>query len=295
MKILEKKEFIKFLKIISINLDKAEIKHEIPFCHIDKVEWNYINIIIPDIITQYDLVKILNMGETHEKYSIIYAKINDFDVRFIKTPEKLWSYTHYYYSWDILHVLMNVLVKTFKMSYDRTGLYYAYKDKKIKLTTNLKNIFGFFDLPFHLITNGFPTDYTIFSFIESSTYFNTKDFNMDVFKKLDYYFINNQKYYENFLEHMPGVEITEMSIEEMVVNIDAYFPESNFLEKLSKIKLREAFPNLKEKDIIFSAKKKERQNPKKEKNKNKKINLKKYFNFKKKDISNDDIEYGFED
>lgn len=297
MKQLEKKDFLKFLQIISISLDKAEIKHEIPFCHIDKVEWNYINVIIPDFITEYDLIKMLNISFSKEKEGIIYTIIDDFDVRFIKTSDRLWSYTHYYYSWDILHILMNVLVKTFSLSYERTGLYYMYGNKKIKITTNLKDIFEFFELPFHMITIGIPTDYVMFSFIESSPFFESKLFNLETFQKYDSYYDNNLNYYNSFIKHKPDIEITKMEIKDQIGLLDAYFPKSDFFQKLTKIQLKEEFPQLKETDPIFKPnintllnnKEKEVINEKKKK----KINLSKYF--KKKSDTPDDIEYRLED
>ena len=289
MKTLNKEEFVKFLKIISITLDKAKIKHEIPFCHIDKQEWKNITIIIPDIITDFDLIKILNITESTVKNAIMYTKMDDFDVRFIKASDKLWSYTHYYYSWDILNILMHVLAKKYSMSYDRTGLYYKYADRKILITTNLQDIFEFFDLPFHLITNGFATDYVIFSFIEAATYFDSESFTLDNFKKIDYYYENNKQYYINFIDHKPNLFVNEIPHEEQIGTIDAFFPKANFFEKLTRIELKSEFPNLKEKkikpniDVLLN---KEKQI--KEFKKKRKINLSKYFK-KKDNPGNDDF------
>ena len=192
---------------------------------------------------------------------------------------------------------MNILVKTFNLSYERTGLYYMYGSKKIKLTTNLKDIFDFFELPFQMVTNGFPTDYVMYSFIESSPYFESKDYNLDNFKKHDSYYENNISYYNDFIKHKPDIEITHLDIKEQIALIDAFFPKSSFFQKLTKIQLKEEFPNLKETDKIFNPntetllnnKEKEVINEKKKR----KINLSKYF--KKKPDNNDDIEYRLED
>ena len=287
MKTLEKQEFIKFLKIISTTLDKADIKHEIPFCHIDKQNWNYINIIIPDFISDFDLIKILNINESKTSSNIIYTKINGFDVRFIKSSEQLWHYSLYFYSWDVLHVLMNVLTKKFSMEYNRNGLYYLYGKKKILLTTNLKDIFDFFELPFHMITNGFATDYVMFSFIETANYFNSNDFNLKTFKNLDHYYDNNLNYYNDFIKHMPDLETPSLSIEEQIALIDAFFSNANFFQKLTRLQIKEEFPNIKDNDKIFTEKKSinvllnDKEHEMKNMKKKKKINLNKYF--KKKD------------
>jgi len=291
LKTLQKKEFVKFLKIISHALDTAEIKHDIPFCHIDKETWNYINIIIPDFISTYDLMKILNTNQIKEKKAIIYATIDDFDVRFIKTSENLWQYTFYFYAWDIIHILMNVLTSRFSMSYTRTGLYYNYGDKQIFLTKNLQDIFEYFDLPFHMITKGFATDFVMFSFIEAAKYFNSNSFNHKKFSELDKYYENNKKYYEEFLEHMPTLENELDSMEEQIAYIDAYFPKANFFQKLTRFQLKEKYPNLKDGEKIFKEKDintilNDKEKQIKELKKKKKINLSKYF--KKKDKPGND-------
>lgn len=299
MKTLNKQDFVKFLKIISVTLDKADIKHEIPFCHIDKMEWNYINIIIPDFISDFDLMKILNVNQAKEKNGIIYTIVDDFDVRFIKSNEKVWSYSLYYYSWDIIHILINILTDQFSMIYTKTGLYYKYgEDKNILLSTNLKDVFDFLDLPFHMITNGFPTEYVMYNFIESSTYFNADDFTLEKFKEIDNYYEHNIKYYENLIAHKPDIEIIKATIEEQIAIIDAFFPESNFVKKLTKIQMLENYPNLKEKDNIFIEKKSvdsliKDKAEKIQKNKlKKKINLSNIFN---KNYDNDNPEYIFTD
>jgi len=292
IKQLEKKEFVKFLKIISHNLDIAEIKHDIPFCHIDKPNWNYINIIIPDFTTSFEIMKILNTTDIKEKSSIIYAKIDDFDVRFIKSSEQMWQYNFYFYAWDTLHILMNVLTSRFSMNYTRNGLYYIYNGKNILLSKNLKDVFDFFDLPFHLITNGFATDFVMFSYIESGRYFKGTDFTLDKFRELDHYYENNIKYYEDFITHKPELESEIPTIKEQIALIDAYFPKSDFYRKLTKIQMKEDFPNLTDKEKIFKENKtvdillndKERQI--KEFKQKRKINLGKYF--KKKDKPGND-------
>jgi len=237
MKQLEKKHFLKFLHTISTTLDESNIKHDIPYCHIDKNKWNYINIIISDNITDNELFNNFDIIFLKKIDNIIYTKIDDFDIRFIKTADKLWLYTFYYYSWDILHILMNTLVKVFNLSYDNTGLYYIYENEKIKLTNNLQDIFDFFELPFQMIINGFPTYHTIFSFIETSPYFETNLFSLKNFKKYDNYYENNINYYINFIKHKPNKETIKIKIENQISQINAYFKKANLFEKLLKIQL----------------------------------------------------------
>lgn len=294
MKTLTKQQFIPFLKNISEILDKEEIKHEVPYCHIDKIIFNHIFIIIPDYITEFDIAKYFNCIEIKEKNGIIRANIDDFLVNFVKTRDKDWTYTFYYYSWNIIPVLIDILTsKSFDLRYTRIGLKYEFKSKLLDITKNLKDIFDFLELKFHMIIKGFPTDFTMYEFIESSPFYDTKYFTMNNFKKYDPYFDFNKKYYDDFLKHKPEFSGEKKTKDEQIIYIDACFPESKFLEKLSRIQLKEEFPNLKETPITIKPEKKtieQLATEKKKEIKRKKINLKKIVDNKNDDDFNFNIE-----
>jgi hypothetical protein len=291
MKTLHKKDFIIFLKNISDVLEKEEIKHDIPYCHIDKTTFNHIHIIIPEHIAVFDIGKLFNCTTIKEKTGIISAVIDDFDVKFVKTKESDWYYTFYYYCWNVLSVLVDILAyKSFNLRYTRTGLKYQYCEKLIDISNNMRDIFDFLELPFYMINNGFPTDYTIYSFIESSIYFDIEYFNMSEFAGKDPIFELNKKYYVDFLEHITEkTNVEKKQIDEQISLIDAYFSESKFLEKLSRIQLKEEFPNLKDKDIKTLPKQKDIKELKADKeeqiNKRKKISLKNITKTKDDDLN----------
>jgi len=291
MKTLHKKDFITFLKKISEELDKEEINHDIPYCHIDKIDFNHIYIIIPEHIAVFDIGKLFNCSTIKEKNGIISAVIDEFDVKFVKTKKSDWYYTFFYYCWNTLNVFVDTLAhKSFNLRYTRTGLKYQYGEKMIDISNNMRDIFDFLELPFYMVNNGFPTDYTIYSFIESSIHFDNGYFKMSEFAEKDPIFELNKKYYDDFLEHMPEKKNTEKkSIEEQISLIDAYFSESKFLEKLSRIQLKEEFPNLKDKDIKTLPKQKDIKELKADKeeqiNKRKKISLKNITKTKDDDLN----------
>ncbi|NPV13148.1 MAG: hypothetical protein HPY57_15380 [Ignavibacteria bacterium] len=283
MKTLNKTEFILFLKTISDTLEKEEIQYELPFCHIDKVSFNHMYIVIPDHITSYDISKIFNCDTVNEKEGIITSVIDDFTIYFVKTNQHDWYYTFWYYCWNILPIMIDILAfSSYNLRYTRFGLKYQYNDKLIDITKNMKDIFDFLELPFHMISNGFPTDYTIFEFIESSPYFDTNFFTMEVFKKFDKNFEFNKKYYEDFIKHKPEITGEIKSEDEQIFYIDTYFNGSNFLEKLSKLQAKNDNPGIQEKLISIEPKSiEDLKNKKKEEiNKRKRINLKKIIDNK---------------
>lgn len=289
---LSKNDFIKFLKNISVTLEKEEIQHELPFCHIDKQEFNHMYIIIPDHITSFDIGKIFTCTTIKEKEGIIYTVIDNFLVNFVKTNQNDWYYTFWYYCWNVLPVLVDILAySSHSLRYTRTGLKYEYNEKMIDISKNMKDIFEFLELKFHMISSGFPTDYIIFEFIESSPYFDTNFFTLEIFEKFDKNFNLNRKYYEDFINHKPEISGEQKTIDEQIVYIDSYFPGANLLEKLSKLQAKQEFPDAKE-TIVFTPKTIEelKDEKREELNKRKKINLKNIVKNKEDDDFKFDLE-----
>ena len=247
MKTLKKEEFITFLKTISDKLDDEEINHEIPFCHIDKEEFNYINIIIPDHILATDINDLFNCSDAKEKKGIVSTLIGDFRVNFIKTNSKDWYFVFWYYSWNVLPILLDVLASSYGLRYTRFGL--KYEVGNINITKNIKLFCDFFEIPFHMISNGFPSHNNIFSYVESSPMFESDMFNMKKFEEYDINFKYNKQYYENFLQHKPESKGDQKNLEEQIELIDSFFIGENFLEKISKVFLKKDFPNSSEKEI----------------------------------------------
>lgn len=290
-KIITKIDFIKFLKTITSELDKEEIKYDIPFCHINKPDFNHIHIIIPDHIPVFDINRIFNCATIKEDAGIITSIINDFKVIFIKSSEQEWNLNFYYYSWNVLPIFIDMIFyNSFNVRYSRTGLIYEYKDKKINISKNLSDIFEFINLPLHMIINGFPTEFIIFNYIYSSDYFDSQYFTMNNFKKFDPNFELNESYYKEFIKYMPEIKYDKKPIDEQIVLLDAWFQKSKFLEKISRIQLKEDFPNFKESDFNINPKSLETLKKEKEEQiRKRKINLKK--SIKRKD---DDFNINFE-
>ena len=133
IKTLQKQEFLTFLKEIVDILEKENIKYDIPFCHIDKITYNYINILIFDGISMYDLSKIFNLDNVKKKDRIIYTTYKDFAVNFIITNLNDWGYTFQYYCWNILPTLINAMIKPFNLEYSNKCLNFVCDDKRIFL------------------------------------------------------------------------------------------------------------------------------------------------------------------
>jgi len=280
-----KKEFLILLKQLSDKLTEKDIKHDMPYCHINKMDFNHIYILIPDFVI-FDELDFLTPTFIKEKKGIIYTTIDGIHINFVKTPDDMWGYTFHYYSWNSMHVYIQSLFNYFRIEYDRFGIKYKYKEKDIFLSKNLKEIIEFIGLDFKFYGLGFPTELVINTYIESSQYYDTKNFTMNDFKKIDPMFdLNKRYYYKTFIKNKSESGPEKKTEEEKIALIDVMFPEAEFLKKLYKFQLKENLPEnvkINEKQII--------ENKPLEKPQKKKISLKGFFT--KED---DTPEYGLED
>jgi len=327
---MQKKEFLSLLKEVVDVLDKEKIKYDIPYVHLDKTEYEYINILITDNIDVFELNKLFVFGKSHEENYIVYTLYKEFPINFIRTNIDEWSYVFYYYCWNILPVLVDSICRKFNMTYTRRGLYYLHGERSILISNNLKNIFGFLEMNFNmLIPNEINKDYVvankkvssdvlhrypgflneayIYLFVLESPYFDHNSFTIDNFRNFDPMFKYNIKYYDNFLGHYcPPLSFVSIEDQGFIEMIDNFF-NCNLLEKLSGMEFKNSLPSdIKEieKDVLQTDLKQtsiEDLLKRKEKElllykQKKKINLKKLFkidekkNLKKLDDNNYSVE-----
>lgn len=244
MKTLTKPEFLILLKNVINVLESENIKYDIPYVHIDKDTYNYINILIIENVNIYELSHMFHLDQITEKYNIVYTKYNGFAINFIRTNYEDWGYVFNYYCWNVLHILINAMIKPYNLEYSNRCLNYVHGNKKILLTKNLKEIFELFDLKFNTIALGFPTDFTIFSYIENSSYCDKKSFSLKIFKELDPMFEYNKKYYQDFLDHCPSIKC-EINLDEHIEYLNELFPNSKLIERIAQIELKKINPNIK--------------------------------------------------
>lgn len=242
MKTLHKQEFLSFLKIISSALEKEEIKFDIPFVHINKTTFNHIYILVQDTISSFDITNMFNTQQVREKNGIIYSIIDDFAVNFVKTDQKLWGYTFYYYCWNVLPYFIDCLYKKFDCSYTRFNLKYIYSDKQIDISANLQYILEFIDLKLSNIDMGFYSHIDIYKYILNSIHYESNNMTIDNFKNSDPMFEYNKEYYEEFINNY-RIDVSCESVDDAPMLIDNYF-NSNLINKLSRIIIKEEFPNV---------------------------------------------------
>lgn len=243
-RILEKTEFISLLKEVSVKLDSNGIRNEIPFVFKNKETYDFIKILIPQETDVTKLEEIFKSGEYQsiKKYIDFYYK--DFRFIFIRTPEIEFFPTFFYYSWDILPTLMNVMLNKMGLDLIPSGLRYVAGEKSINVSNNIKFILEYLDLDFdNYMKKGFKTLFDEVSFITTSPYFNVQIFKDYKLNEKDFFLFEKEPQYkyalslfENFNNvNFQGYEYNK-ELDSYLLNIDMMFPGSNFLESVAKLK-----------------------------------------------------------
>jgi hypothetical protein len=241
---LERPEFLKLLKEVSDKLDGKEIRNEIPFVYKEKQLFDYIKIIIPqetDITILEDIFK-SNEYQKIGRFVDFYYK--DFRFVFILTPDSEFIPTFFYYSWDILPTLMNVMLNKMGMNLEPSGLKYIATENPLNISNNLKYIIEYLDLDFDIyLKKGFKSLFDEISFITTSQYFNTQIFRDYILNEKDFFYFDKESQYKYALSLFSNFDEMQFSgydydkeLDSYLLNIDLMFPGTNFLESVLKLK-----------------------------------------------------------
>lgn len=243
-RILEKTELVRILKEITTKLESKAIRYEIPFMHRDKSSFDHIRIIIPQETDATILQEILSSNEFELKGRFINFYYKDFRLVFIRATETEFFTTFFYYSWDIVPTLMNVMFNRMGMSLTPNGLKYVATPNSFLISTNIRHIIEFLDLDFdHYIKNGFTSLFEEVSFITTSAYFNPKIFKEYTLNKNDFFYNINAPMFDYALTEINkfnGIDFIgydyNKNLDTYIMDINTMFPDSNFIENIVRSK-----------------------------------------------------------
>lgn len=252
IKSLNKKDFLIILKKISDKLTENEISFHIPYCHIDKENFNYIDIIIPDFLNTSEMIYTYDISNYKEEDNVLSGEIEGFKFNFIKVPVDYINHAFYFYCWNFFPYLIKAMLKPINLEYDFYGLHYIISNnKKITLTKNLQKIMDFLNMDFKKLYGiNIPNKSLLKQEIINSDFFNINSFDKSILKEIDPNYKYNEKYYRDFLSIAPLTENILMENNELVEYLNNFFPESNLLERLIKISLNKDFDLSKLKEKI---------------------------------------------
>jgi hypothetical protein len=227
---MNKNDFLKILKNISEVLDRNDIVYEIPFCHIDKTDFNYIDIIIIDNNIK-NAISELNVEKIEKINNKYVFSIDDLKINMILTKDVDLQYKFNYYKFNFFSYLIRILSNNFKLDYNENGLFYD----DIFISKNIKKILEFFDIEFKKIYSfTIPNKKELFSHIINSSYFSPSIFNNDKFKEIDSNYALNKDYYDEFLNIIKiGRQFTfTIENDDILYMINSVFPESEIYSKI---------------------------------------------------------------
>jgi len=195
---MKKEDFLLILKEVLDKLEKNNITCEVPYTNINKQDFEHIIITVSNKHFKSEIVSIFKTLDIITKDNKTIIPYKDINFIFIFVNKETFSYSFYYYCWDIAHTLINIYAHRMNMEFRVDGLYY----KNALISTNLVNNLIFFDLNKTAYFKGFLDATSLYGFITMSTYFNPHTFSLEEFEKLDPLFIYNKKYYKEFLEYI---------------------------------------------------------------------------------------------
>jgi hypothetical protein len=222
---LDKLDFIQLLKEVSTKLDERNIRNEIPFVYKDKHIYDFIKILIPHETDTTILEDIFKTGDYQVNGRFIDFNYKDFRFIFIRTPEADFFPTFFYYSWDIIPTLMNVIFNKMGMNLEPSGLKYVAIENPFMISNNVKLILEYLGLSFEeyvsgsirsgkgkldiknekgeiihtqgvRIGGGFNSLFEEISFITTSQYFNPQIFKNYKLNEADYFYFDKAPQYK---------------------------------------------------------------------------------------------------
>lgn len=241
---LEKSDFISLLREVSNKLDNKNIRNEIPFVYKNKETYDFIKILIPQETDSTLLEEIFNSNQYQITGRYIDFYYKDFRIIFIRTPDVEFFPTFFYYSWDILITLMNVMLNKMGLDLVPSGLRYIGGESSFMISNNIKFILEFLGLDFDdYIKKGFKTIFDEVSYITTSQYFNVDIYKEYKLNPQDFFYFDKEPQYKYALTlfdnfdniRFKGYEYKD-NLDSYLLNIDTMFPGSKFLENVVKLK-----------------------------------------------------------
>ena len=233
MRTLDIENMLRLLKEVSEKLEENDIKYDIPYVYKNKIDFDFMKIIIPMDLDVSQLSELFGTEYVDgSKFIELYYK--EFKFIFIRVPLDEFAPQFFYYSWDILPTLLNVILNKFNLFYEPSGLRYIDKHRNFQVTNNIKFILEFLDMNFDIYKGGFFDFYSEVTYITTSIYYNNEIFEEYKLNIRDFLYFNTVKEYGealNILSNYIG-DYEFKQKDSYFVDIDSMFPGSNFLEKI---------------------------------------------------------------
>lgn len=224
-------------KIDSI-LTNNDVEYVIPFVFKKDNDFKKLKIIISNLYTPQQICDMLDAEEFKSDREFVDIYFNDVKLTFILTPVENFTISFWYYSWDIMTILMNVLLDGFGIRFDKDGLKYIYKGNYL-LTKKIDEIIEFMGLNFNQYKSGFFTLENEIDYIMNSPSFNADLYYNYQLNPKDHFYEENLEMFKKTLEiyepfkNTPGNFVFSEDKGVYLSFIIEYFHDSGLIERLT--------------------------------------------------------------
>ncbi|MFW6226266.1 MAG: hypothetical protein ACOC3V_04855, partial [bacterium] len=188
-----------------------------------------------------------NPNEIHNNGGVYSFDYDHFQIDIIPIKESNWECSKGFFNYDPTGNLMGKSAHKFGLKYGFEGLVYPFRNfngrlsRNIKISTDNRKIFEFLGYDYDKFINGFDTLKEIFDYVIEGKYFDHSIFLMENLNSIDKKRNKKRKTYQQFLEYIEENNIYsnynfKKNKSEYIEYINDYFPESNLIENIEKIK-----------------------------------------------------------
>lgn len=237
MRTLDRQNMTRLMKEVCDKLDANEIKNEIPFVYKNKNVFEHIKILVPSNIDASILGTILDSVEYQDSSKFIDFYYKGFRFIFIRVPDEEFFQQFFYYSWDILSILMNVILNQFGMNLYPHGLRFVNNDKNIFLTNNMKYVVEFLEMNFDIYKKGFFDFFSEVTYILTSPYYDNKIFQDYELPKDNFLYFDLKPQLDKAKEILYPFKAEydfSRTGEDFLMKVDMMFEGSNFMLNMMK-------------------------------------------------------------
>lgn len=180
---------------------------------------------------------------------VISWEYNNFQIDFIPVKESNWDASRFFFDYSPVGNLMGKTAHKFGLSFGWDGLSYKFRNfngrlsHNITISKNPEKIFKFLGFDFFRYNQGFKTENEIFNYVINSTYFDHENFKYENLNRIDRKRNVKRGDYNRFLDYVNSRRnLQSFSFnkkDDYIFIIDGYFPESDLLSKLEKLRIKD--------------------------------------------------------
>lgn len=188
-------------------------------------------------------------SEINNNNGVISFDYDSFQIDIIPTKESNWDFAVKWFAYDPLSNIVGKIAHKKGLKFGWSGLVYPFRNFNGRLSQDIlvsndhRKSLEFLGFDYDRYIKGFDTLEDIFEYIIGSKYFDSNIFQMDNLRHIDRKRNRKRKTYNEFLIFINTNNIKSkysfISIDNSILNIDEYFPESDLINKIKELQIKD--------------------------------------------------------